>query len=440
MRSLHHLALLFKDTCIGKRQGQVSCRVRDGSPEKDPEALVVPSSRGVQTPLGQRPAEEADAQGHIGRTLPRSAEFHLADAGKQQGSPRSVANCYRGFCRPRAWSFAQGGSLSRANGFRLLGRVIIGDAGDRGLVEYSNIPVARSQTDLPPILGYDGTVHALPVLEKNAVRSDLESGHEARGERQPTEAPEQGPDPGYAAPAIRPEAACFDFHHLVNRKSRPMLITFSRRFILFAKSAAGCPAGRMDGVSGSRRLTDGDEDSYRKLEDLYHRFQRDIFYYLYRSMRDEGAALDLVQDTFVRFITSYRTRADLLADEGQCKKLLFRIAKNAMINHLQAASVRRVTVTADIEVQDFRSAEHVALLDMEAADLQDLMDGGLADLSETHREVLLLTYDQQLSGRDVAQLLGITSGAVSRRLDTARRALRRALVRRGINVDDFGVR
>ncbi len=180
-----------------------------------------------------------------------------------------------------------------------------------------------------------------------------------------------------------------------------------------------------------------DPGSYARLEKVYERFRRDIYFFLLRSLREEATALDLMQETFVRFITSYRERHDLLADEVQCKRLLLRIARNALINHAESSAVKRVSQTDELDFPDHRSAEAVALRNLNNQDVQNLLDSALASLIPQDREVLLLHYDQNLSGKDVAAVLGITSGAVSRRLDRARRALRRVLEKRGVSMAHF---
>ena len=61
---------------------------------------------------------------------------------------------------------------------------------------------------------------------------------------------------------------------------------------------------------------------------------------------------------------------------------------------------------------------------LERADLRSLLDEALATLPEAQRQTFVLHADGELSYREVAEVLGISSGTVMSRIFYARQKLR----------------
>src|SRR5215472_18306206 len=76
------------------------------------------------------------------------------------------------------------------------------------------------------------------------------------------------------------------------------------------------------------RFTQGDADAF---EDLFRRFQGQVFAWIVRIVRDRGVAEDLTVETFWRI---YRARARF-RPEGSFAAWAYRIATNLALNHLR---------------------------------------------------------------------------------------------------------
>lgn len=162
-------------------------------------------------------------------------------------------------------------------------------------------------------------------------------------------------------------------------------------------------------------------------EALLARYGQAIRRHLLRTVRDEGAAEDLLQEVFLRVWT----RAEQWHGEGAVKGWLLRIATNLALNHLRALRRRpqqplerppgpdsSEETTVPGWMVDASALGPDALL--EQAEQREQLRRGLYDLPEEKREVLRLVHDEELSLRDIAERLHIPEGTVKSRLHYAK--------------------
>jgi RNA polymerase sigma factor (sigma-70 family) len=165
------------------------------------------------------------------------------------------------------------------------------------------------------------------------------------------------------------------------------------------------------------RIARGDRQA---LSELYERYQRSLFSYLLQLTPDYGLAEELLQDTLVAVWKSARSF------EGRSSVLtwLVGIARRQAHNTLRQ---RRLPLA------DLAELECVPAPDLEPEEfaLASVARGELAQafrqLAPVHREVLLLTFVQELSYQETATILEVPVGTVKSRLSNARRALRALL-------------
>ncbi len=166
-------------------------------------------------------------------------------------------------------------------------------------------------------------------------------------------------------------------------------------------------------------------------EALYARYEEQLRRHLRRTVRDGGAAEDLLQEVFLRLWN----RAGQWRGEGSLHAWLFRIATNLAFNHVRAVGRRR-SQPLDLpgDEADEESAAPGWLVDaaalgadavLEAEEQRRLLRGCMETLSEDKREVLRLVYDAEMEIRQVASELDIPEGTVKSRLHHARRELAR---------------
>lgn len=155
----------------------------------------------------------------------------------------------------------------------------------------------------------------------------------------------------------------------------------------------------------------GDRQAFAR---LVARYWDRLYRWLYQISRDVHQAEDLTQDSFLRAFAalgSFRPGSNFRA-------WLFRIAHNSFINAQRAGRKRRQTMPED--VTDTKAGPVDATLSRET--MQLLMDA-VHRLPGDFRTALLLRVEQELSFREIAEILGITEETARWRVFKARQKL-----------------
>lgn len=166
-----------------------------------------------------------------------------------------------------------------------------------------------------------------------------------------------------------------------------------------------------------RRAQKGDSEAFRTLVEGY---QTQV-YRLAARMCGESAADDVTQEAFVaawRALPSFR---------GDCRfsTWLYRLATNAAIDLLRREKRHRnADDITELELSDDGlSPQELA----ERGETQEAVRRALGQLSEEHRQVLLLRYMQELDYGEIADALEISEGTVKSRISRAKGRLRELL-------------
>jgi len=123
--------------------------------------------------------------------------------------------------------------------------------------------------------------------------------------------------------------------------------------------------------------------------------------------RDESAADDVVQETFVRAWRSL----DGLRDPSKVKTWLYAMARHAATDHIRGRERRKTEeLKVDVEAPRRQASEPVE-------QVMRLVDR----LREDHRQILLLRYVEKLSYAEIAEALGMTATAVGEKLHRVRK-------------------
>ena len=166
-----------------------------------------------------------------------------------------------------------------------------------------------------------------------------------------------------------------------------------------------------------KRIGRGDRQA---LSELYARYQRVLFAYLLQLTPDYGLAEELLQDTLVAVWKS----AHRFEGRSSVLTWLIGIARRQAHNTLR----QRKLPLADLAEVEYMPTtdlepEQIALAGVARAELTE----AFRRLAPVQREVLLLTFVQELSYQETATILEIPVGTVKSRLSNARRALRTLL-------------
>jgi RNA polymerase sigma-70 factor (ECF subfamily) len=176
----------------------------------------------------------------------------------------------------------------------------------------------------------------------------------------------------------------------------------------------------------------GDAHSFKKLYQRHHNRVRSTLFQLCGS----DSLDDLVQDVFLRAwkgLSKFRQSA-------QFSTWLYRIAFNVASDRRKAlAKMRSRHVSVEDEQLENLSDEAITRegnpqTGLNQMHYQDIMQRGLAKLSEDHRVVLVLHDLEELPQKDIAEILSIPVGTVKSRLFHARNAIRKFLEAQGVEL------
>jgi RNA polymerase sigma-70 factor, ECF subfamily len=150
--------------------------------------------------------------------------------------------------------------------------------------------------------------------------------------------------------------------------------------------------------------------------EAYSQFYSDnkdrLYAYLLRMTGDPQLAVDLVQDSFVRYLKHYGSQ-----DTGS-RALLFTIARNAALDAIRKQ--KAVCSETDDCIDPGHSPEQQVIQRQTVAHLLKAID----QLSPQDRELISLVATADLTYRDIAGILNLSEANVKVRVHRARLKLR----------------
>lgn len=138
-------------------------------------------------------------------------------------------------------------------------------------------------------------------------------------------------------------------------------------------------------------------------------------------LHDPQEAYDVVQDVFIKAMREQR----LFDDDFKIAAWLFRVTRNLCFN-LSRDRRRREHLLTTTPVLRAEAPPDVAKLVVES-ESQDEMLEAIGQLTEDHRQILLLRYYEDKSYTEIADVLCIKLGTVMSRLSRARTRLQEVL-------------
>lgn len=173
----------------------------------------------------------------------------------------------------------------------------------------------------------------------------------------------------------------------------------------------------------------GRHDRETAFAHLFEEFSAPIYNYVLRMVGDPDRAADITQDTFIK---AYR-KLDTLTDATSTRSWLYRIATNTAIDEIRRR--RFVVPMGSDEDQPFDRPDHRPGPEAQvmAAALDERVQRALQRLRPNHRQCLLLSDLDDMSAQQIAEVMGMSYGAVRTLLCRARGEMRRALVEEGFS-------
>lgn len=157
---------------------------------------------------------------------------------------------------------------------------------------------------------------------------------------------------------------------------------------------------------------------------LLHTYGDKLLKTCYLMVNNEKDAEDIVQETFIRvfkYIKGFKGNSSLYT-------WIYRIANNVTKDMLKA-SIPTIPYEDYYEISD--DLEDSILLDID----KGILRIGLYELNFIYRQVLILFYFEDLSIKEICQVLGEKEGTIKSRLSRGRVELRNILVK-GRDLDE----
>ena len=164
-----------------------------------------------------------------------------------------------------------------------------------------------------------------------------------------------------------------------------------------------------------QQVGEGNQDAFRA---FYAGYQRRLFGYFVKIIQDERRAEELVND--VLFVV-WKDARKYDATRAGPSTWVFAIAHHKAIDELRR---HKPKVVEEDTVAQLADPSPGVEEDLEKADLSRMLKQALEHLSTEHREVVELTYDQEFSIAQIAEVLGIPEGTVKTRMFHARKRLK----------------
>jgi RNA polymerase sigma-70 factor, ECF subfamily len=186
--------------------------------------------------------------------------------------------------------------------------------------------------------------------------------------------------------------------------------------------------------------------SEKELSDFLKSVEKRAFKRVVYAVRDEDAALDIVQDTMIRLAEKYADRP-----AAELTLLVHRILSNATMDWFRRQKVRNAVVR---NFSDYEPASDDSEFDLlESLDAQGdspsgesaaetfsrsqvlhLIEGAVSELPTRQREAFLLRYWEELDVAETAAAMGCSEGSVKTHCSRAVHALAAVLKKRGISL------
>ncbi|MCZ8074134.1 RNA polymerase sigma factor [Paucibacter aquatile] len=184
----------------------------------------------------------------------------------------------------------------------------------------------------------------------------------------------------------------------------------------------------------------------KELNDFLRSVDQRAFKRTAYMVRDDDAALDIVQDAMIRLAEKYFDRP-----AAELPMLFQRILSNATMDYFRRKKVRNGVMQnmsdfegsdedGDFDLLEMLEGQEGALGALSAADevsraqILQVIDAEVAELPARQREAFLLRYWEELDVAETASVMGCSEGSVKTHCSRATHALAKSLKAKGITL------
>lgn len=177
-----------------------------------------------------------------------------------------------------------------------------------------------------------------------------------------------------------------------------------------------------------QKAASGDRDAFAR---LLERYEKQVYHQALRMVSGPEDAADMTQEAF------FKAWLNLPSFQGDSSfaTWLYRLTNNVCIDFLRREKKRRGDASLDDEEQglafSLSDPAPTPQRALEEKELRQAVQEGLSQLSDDHRQVLVLREINGLSYEEIAQVLDLSPGTVKSRIARARLSLANFLRKSG---------
>jgi RNA polymerase sigma-70 factor (ECF subfamily) len=172
-----------------------------------------------------------------------------------------------------------------------------------------------------------------------------------------------------------------------------------------------------------KAIGDGDHKAFKRLTD---RYKNALLNFVYRYIWDMPAAEEITQEVFLRI---YKAASEFKEIENsKVSTWIFKIAYNLSINELKRRK-RYLRLLNDHESEKEMPDRTQALKSIENRELIETVFSELRLIPENQRAALLLKVNQELSYREISEVLNVSVSSVDMLIFRARKHLKQHINR-----------
>ncbi len=171
------------------------------------------------------------------------------------------------------------------------------------------------------------------------------------------------------------------------------------------------------------RLIEGDEDAFCE---LYAAYKNRLIYFAMRFLKSREYAEDIFQDAFAVVWQGRR----FINPDASFSAYLYTIVRNRILNQLRDLSyqdkLREQILSQAVNYTNETRDEIIA------NDLRQFISCALQQLTPRQREIFEMSREQQMSHREIAEVLGISVNTVQESISISLKTLRAYLEKNSI--------
>jgi RNA polymerase sigma-70 factor (ECF subfamily) len=153
------------------------------------------------------------------------------------------------------------------------------------------------------------------------------------------------------------------------------------------------------------RVKSGDREAFMTLTQQY---QRKVFQLAYSYFHNREDAMDIVQETFLRFYQ----KAHMFQEGKNFQNWLLQLSKNICIDYYRKHHKRDNGLRREENIEEVNQTSHDSSHHDPSSDLKEIFSRCLAKLSDKQRMIFVMKHYNHLHYREIAQILNIALGTV----------------------------